>query len=163
MKTIALCLGQWLRAARNRRGIAALEFAAITPVLLLILVSIIYISVLFNNYLELTNAVSASARMLAASRGSNPPAAYSNATTVFLAAIPNLTQSNPPLSYHHADRGHGLQQRRHGRRHVRCVAERQCRRHGAVVRATYVCNMTFMGINFVTGCSLSAQTAEPIL
>jgi Flp pilus assembly protein TadG len=150
------------RAVADRKGIAALEFAAVVPVLLLIVVAIVYISVLFNNYLELTNAVSAGARMLAASRGSNPPAAYSNAQAAFLASVPNLNTSKPPLTYTMLVAGTACSSDGGGA--GTCDTLLSANVGGsATVRATYVCNMSFMGINLAPGCTLSAQTAEPIL
>ena len=130
--------------------------------LLTILLSIVYVGVLFNNYLQLTSAVGAGARMLAASRGSNPPAAYSNATTAFLGAIPNLTTSSPPLSYTMLVAGTACSS--DGAGAGTCDSLLSAHVGGsATVKATYVCNMSFMGINLVPGCTLSAQTAEPIL
>jgi Flp pilus assembly protein TadG len=166
MKKIALIVA-WpathiRRALADRKAIASLEFAAVVPVLLMIVMSVIYISIVFNNYLELNNAVSAGARMLAASRGASPPSAYSNATTAFLGAIPNLTTSSPPLSYTMLVGGTACNS--DGAGGGTCDTLLNASMGGtAQVTATYTCNVSFMGINLVPGCTLSAQSSEPIL
>jgi Flp pilus assembly protein TadG len=73
---------------RDVSGAAAMEFALVLPPLLLLLFGIIKFGIVFNNYIELTNAAAAGARQLAISRGSATP--YSSTISTIKAAAPNL-------------------------------------------------------------------------
>jgi Flp pilus assembly protein TadG len=53
---------------RRQDGQALVEFAFVTPVLLLLVLGIIQFGILFNNYITLTDAVRAGARQAAVSR-----------------------------------------------------------------------------------------------
>jgi Flp pilus assembly protein TadG len=86
-KISALALG----GMRDGSGNAATEFALVLPPLLLLLFGIIKFGIVFNNYIELTNAAAAGARQLAISRGSATP--YSSTISTIKAAAPNLAPS----------------------------------------------------------------------
>lgn len=137
------------KAVRWDRGIAALEFALVSPVFFLLLLGIMYTSLLFNNYLELTYSLQAATRVMATGRGSATP--YTSATSLFYSAAPNLVQANVTLTVSVAG--------------TACTSDSTC---GAAlsanaggttaVSAKYPCNMDFMGINFIPGCTLTSQT-----
>ena len=56
------------RIGRRQDGQALVEFAIVTPVLLLLILGIVQFGILFNNYITLTDAVRAGARQAAVSR-----------------------------------------------------------------------------------------------
>ena len=55
--------------ARRHEGQAIVEFALVLPVLMLLIVGIVKVGIVFNNYLTLNDAVRAGARQLAIGRG----------------------------------------------------------------------------------------------
>ena len=62
---------------RCRRGVVALEFVLVAPVLLLVLFGILYFGIALNNYLILTDAAEQGAQTLSLGRGTSSP--YSTA------------------------------------------------------------------------------------
>jgi Flp pilus assembly protein TadG len=62
------------RRFRNERGQALVEFALVLPLLSLILFGIIQFGIVFNNYIDLTDAVRAGARKATVSRQTGDPA-----------------------------------------------------------------------------------------
>jgi len=123
------------------------------------MLGIAYTSILFNNYLELTNAVGASARVLANSRGSGK--AFLLTQQEFLSGVTNLTQSSPTLMYTFYVAGHPCVG--DGSSSNSCDTLLAANLGGvASVKATYLCNMDFMGINFIPNCTLTSQTADPV-
>ena len=144
----------WRQAAADRKGVAALEMALVLPVLCLVMLGILYTGILFNNFIELSNAVRVASRVLAESRGGTTP--YTGATGVAVTSAPNLktlTASNFTLT----------------------VNGKSCGSDGACttalstaqgltssVAATYPCNMTFYGKTFIPNSTLSAATTERV-
>ena len=59
----------WRPAAQSDEGQALVEFGLVLPVLLLMIIGLIKGGILFNNYLQLTDAVRTGARQFAISRG----------------------------------------------------------------------------------------------
>jgi Flp pilus assembly protein TadG len=59
---------------RNERGQTMTEFALVLPVLALILFAVIQFGIVFNNYVQLTDATRAGARKAAVSRQTSDPA-----------------------------------------------------------------------------------------
>jgi Flp pilus assembly protein TadG len=137
---------------KNSKGVSAIEFAIISPVLLMIVTGIFQFGVAMNQYLSLTNAVAQGALTLALSRGTTTP--YSSTTAAINAAAPSLTPAQTTITV-----------RING---VACTSDATCLTamvagQSAVVRATYPCNLTVMGHNYApSGCNLSAQTAQMI-
>src|SRR5262245_53057134 len=58
---------------RNEQGQSMTEFALVLPILALLLFGIIQFGIVFNNYVQLTDATRAGARKAAVSRHSNDP------------------------------------------------------------------------------------------
>ena len=77
---------------RCRRGVTALEFAFVGPVLLMILLGIFWVGLAINNYSIITNAAEQGAQSLALSRGTTSP--YSTALAAIDAAAVTLNTSN---------------------------------------------------------------------
>ncbi|WP_353827910.1 TadE/TadG family type IV pilus assembly protein [Agromyces sp. SYSU T0242] len=73
---------------RNDRGAAAVEFALIIPVLVLLVLGIMEFSRLYNQQISLTNAARAASRVMAISNDSG------EAVSAGIAAAPSL---NPPI------------------------------------------------------------------
>jgi Flp pilus assembly protein TadG len=141
-------------------GVAAVETAVVLPVLLIVLLGIMDMGLLFNNYISLTNAVRVTSRILASSRGSSTP--YSTATADGYASAPNLTQSKISLTLTVAG--------------TACTADGACATalssnagNTSSVTGTYPCNpsnpggsITFMGVTIIPSCTLSSSTTERI-
>jgi Flp pilus assembly protein TadG len=76
---------------RCRRGVVALEFVLVAPVLLLLLFGILYLGIALNNSLVLTAAAAQGAQTLSFGRGTSSP--YSTAATAINSAAANLNTS----------------------------------------------------------------------
>ena len=144
---------RWPNIARQRKGVAALETAVVLPVLLMVMLGIMQGGILFSNFIQLTNAVRVSARVLASSRGSATP--YTNAMNAAYLAAPNLTRAQIGLTLSVAG--------------AACSADGACATalssnagNNSSVAATYPCRMTFMGYNFIPGCTLGTSTTERV-
>ena len=83
---------------RGEQGQSLVEFALITPMLLLLATGIMVFGLVMNTYLQLTNAVSVGARTVAINAGVtlDPCATAANAIT---AAAPGLNPANLTFSY----------------------------------------------------------------
>ena len=82
-------LGKRVRArlrTSNEGGQALVEFALVLPILMLIVTGMMTFGIALHNYLELTNAVSIGARLLAISRGQTTDPCATTATAVYNAA-----------------------------------------------------------------------------
>jgi Flp pilus assembly protein TadG len=76
---------------RDERGQAAAEFALVLPILCALVLAIAQLGIAFNNYLTITDAVRAGARIAAVSRFSGDNGAAARAAV--MAAAPNLDQA----------------------------------------------------------------------
>ena len=77
-----------LREAFGERGQALVEFAIVLPVLMLLILGIVKGGLLYNNYLQLTDAVRSGARQLAIERGQTSPCGDA-ANEVLSSALPD--------------------------------------------------------------------------
>jgi len=130
------------------------EFALVLPVLLLILLGILKFGIVFNNYITLTDSVRIGARQLALSRGL--PASPSDPCT--LAENASSTNSQNTLSTGSITYTPSFS----GPETCGNSATSWVEGDTATLRASYPCNLTFMGINFYPGCTLTAQASEAI-
>jgi Flp pilus assembly protein TadG len=80
------------RRQRAQRGVVAIEFALLAPVLLLLLLGGIQFGLMLRNYVVLTNAVNIGAMQFAISRSATNPA--STVWTAVTDAAPSLTPSS---------------------------------------------------------------------
>jgi Flp pilus assembly protein TadG len=76
---------------KNQRGVAAVEFALVLPLLLALLYGTVQFGWLLNNYLTLTNAASLGARLLASERGYATP--YTDTQSAIMNAAASLKSS----------------------------------------------------------------------
>jgi len=137
---------------KNDEGVSAIEFAIISPVMIMIMTGIFQFGVAMNHYLNLTNAAAQGALTLALSRGTTTP--YTSTRAAITAAAPNLVPAQTTVTV-----------KING---VACTTDATCSAAlvaglPALVKATYPCNLTVMGHNYApSGCNLSAQTAQMI-
>ncbi len=140
------------RMLKNRDGVTAIEFAIISPVLLTMLLGMFQFGTVMNNYMILTNAAAKGALTIALSRGTTTP--YTTTKSAITAAAPNLTSTNITTTV--TING------------TACASDAACTTAlvagvSAVVKSTYPCNLTVMGINYApSGCTLKAQTAQMV-
>jgi Flp pilus assembly protein TadG len=142
-----------VESMKDRRGIAALEFALIAPVLLLMIFGMATFGIALNNYLTLTDAVRAGSRTLATSRSSATP--FSGATNSIYLAAPTLTSASITITL----TVNGLP----------CTGDAACATtlsasagDASSVSATYPCNLSVMGYNFAPTCILTSATTERV-
>lgn len=138
--------------SRDVRGVSALEFAIVAPVILAIGIGTLKFGAAMSHYLMLTNAAAQGAQTLALSRGTTT--AYSATRTSITNAASGLTPARITTTV--TING------------VACTTDTACSAalvagQTAVVRVTYPCDLTVMGINYKPGgCTLSAQTAQMV-
>jgi len=140
-----------MRIFRDCRGVTAIEFAFLAPVFLTMMFGTLKFGVAMNHYMVLTNAAAKGALTLALSRGTTTP--YTSTTTAVTAAAPGLTTGSITITV--TVNG------------TACTTDAGCSTllvagQPALVRATYPCDLTVMGYNYASGCTLSAQTAQMV-
>ena len=141
-----------LRAGlRSESGVAAIEFAFLAPVLLLIITGVCQFTMVLSNYVTLEHAVGAGARALAISRGDSTP--VTDTQTQIYASAGNLNTSNLTISY--SVNG------------TACTGDAACNTALAAgvpaqVTATYPCSLVVMGTDFAPGCTLSVGATERV-
>jgi Flp pilus assembly protein TadG len=145
-------------AVRDASGTVAVEFAFIGPVLLLAMVGMFVFGIALNNWVILTNAAEAGALQLAISRGDSTP--YTDTTNEVYNAAPSLTKASITITL--SVNG------------TACTSDATCQTaltanagNPAYVQATYPCmpgnsNLTVMGKNYSTACTLTVKTTERI-
>ena len=137
----------------DHSGAQAVEFALIAPLLLTLIMGIIQFSITLNNYIELTEAVRTGARNLAISRAMSSATPYTTTVADIGASAGNLTASSITVTM--SVNG------------TSCTSDSTCTTalstaagDTAAVTATYPCNLTVMGVNFLPSCTLQSQTAD---
>jgi Flp pilus assembly protein TadG len=148
------------RASRFRRacasdegGQAFVEFALVLPVLMIVVMTIVKLGIVLNNYITLNDAVRAGARQLAISRSATYPAYGTNACAYVQSRVATAASSlnsgsltvNPSVSSGSCNPDTSMVQG-----------------SDAVVNGTYPCDLNIFGIDFKPGCTLSATTTERV-
>jgi Flp pilus assembly protein TadG len=136
---------------RQRTGTAAVEFALVAPMLLLLVLGMCQFGITLNQYLTLTNAVRSGARQLSMSRGDATP--HTDTINQIYGSAPNLTQASFTISL--LING------------TPCTTDAGCVTAlaaglPATVTASYPCSLAFFGDNFAPICTLSSQTTERV-
>ena len=141
------------RAASDRRGAIAAEFALISPLLLAMVFSVIKFGIAINHNLALNNGVRAAAREFAVSRSN--ATVYTDTVARFHASAPGLNRSAVVLTA--AVNG------------VACASNGACQialaaaaGQPATLTASYACDLTVFAWNLIPGCTLVSQTAERV-
>ena len=136
---------------KDRRGASLVEFAIGLPVLMLIGLGMLKFGVAMSQYVMLTNAASSGATALALARGTTTP--YTTATTAITSSAPSLKSGSITTTV----KVNG----------TACTTNTGCAAlltagATAQVTTTYPCDLTVMGRNFKSGCTLSAQSAQMV-
>jgi Flp pilus assembly protein TadG len=135
----------------SKSGVAAIEFAILAPILLLIVTGACQFTMVLGNYMTLEHAAGEGARALAISRGDSTP--VTDSQTQIYSAAGNLTTSNITINY--SVNG------------TSCTTDASCSTAlsagvPAQVTATYPCNLVVMGTDFAPGCMLSVGATERV-
>jgi Flp pilus assembly protein TadG len=144
---------RWLHLLRDDDGGAAMEFGIVAPIFIMLIAGIIQFGFTFSSYMFLTGAVMAGSQTISVSRGIATP--WTSTVNAMVASAPLLTpaqlQANIRITVNGAS----------------CTSDTSCASSlntatggAAVVTATYPCNLTIMGVNYVPGCTLAAQVAQ---
>lgn len=145
-------------AMRREDGGALIEMALVFPMLMLIVTAIFAFGIGLNNYLELTDAVSTGARLLAISRGqTTDPCA--TVVTALEHAAPLLKPAN--LAFTFVLNGTTYTGASCSSSSTTTGAAGNLVQGGtAQVTVTYPCNLAVYGRNYAPSCTLVAQTTE---
>ena len=124
---------------RSQRGQAMTEFAIIAPILLLILMGIMQLGVVYNNWVTLTDAARAGARKAAVCRSGCSPDASTATVNAVKNSAANLNLSNLGVS----------------------VSSPWTQGSDATVTATYPWSINVMGVVVASG-TMTASTTERV-
>lgn len=139
------------RTANDRRGVSALEFALIAPVLLTMGTGMLKFGIAISHYLMLTNAAGQGATTFALSRGTTTP--FTTTGTAITNAAPGLTAGSITKTL-----------KING---TACTTDTACAAAltagaTALVITSYPCDLSVMGINYAPSCTLTAQSAQMV-
>jgi Flp pilus assembly protein TadG len=152
---------RWLRvrhgAAREEGG-TLVEVAVVLPILLLIVTGIFTFGIALNNYIQLTDAVGISARLLAISRGQTTDPCTA-ASAAFYKAAPYLKTAN--LSFTFVLNGTTYTGASCSSTSTTTgAAGNLVQGQPAQITVTYPCNLAVYGKNYAPSCSLTGQVTE---
>jgi Flp pilus assembly protein TadG len=141
-----------LTLARDRAAATAVEFALVAPVLLVLMMGMAQFGITMNSYVMLTEAAADGARYFALARGTATP--YASTVAQVTATTSGLTGTVTVTTFIN---------------NVACSTNSTCQTALAAnvggpakVTATYPCNLTVMGINYLPSCTLSSSTTQII-
>jgi Flp pilus assembly protein TadG len=157
-----------LREAPSEEGQALVEFSLVLPVLLLMIIGLIKGGILFNNYLQLTDAVRTGARQLAISRGQTTPCGDTanrligsagglsgSGIAISMTESPEAPTDPPNATY--TTTGPPAQ----SPSALTCPFTLTAG-SSVTVQATYPCDFSFLGFSFIRNCSLTASATEQV-
>jgi len=148
MRRFRLLRGLWVK---DRRGLAALEFAIVAPALLLVVFGGTECGIVLSEYFTLTNAVGAGAMQFAFSAGVDATP-YTDAVSAITTTAPNLTPLTITLSVNGTT----------------CTSDATCTTALAsgtgyvTVKAAYSCVASQVIYVVIPNCTLTAQTTERV-
>lgn len=139
------------RGRHENDGVAALEFAILVPVLVLLIFGGLQFAYTLNNYEALSSATRAGVRQLALSRGGATP--LTDTQNQIYANAPNLTRTSFTITL--AVNG------------TTCASDSACSTAlvagvPATVTTSYPCSLQVGGINFAPSCTLGANSTERV-
>jgi Flp pilus assembly protein TadG len=138
------------RLLLDRRGVAALEFVIIAPMLLLLLFGMCLFGIAVDDYFQLTAAAQAGAQTLALTRGATDP--YSTTVAAIEAAAGTLTAASIGTTMTVGGASCGSSS---------CSVSSPGQI--AQVTLTYPCDLTLMGFDFGgTTCTLTSVSAAAV-
>ena len=135
----------------DRRGVSILEFAIAAPVMLALGIGTFKFGATMMHQIVLTNAAAQGATTLALSRGTATP--YTSTTTAINNAASSLTTASITTTV--TINGSACST------NTACAALMTAG-VTAVIHTTYPCDLSVMGVNYKSGCTISAQTAQMI-
>ena len=146
------------------RGAAVAEFALVLPVLALLIFGIAKFGILFNNYIEMTDAVSSAERIFSTSRTVTTP--YSSAVTVLAGTAAQLNAGSITVTASvngttcATSAANGTTTSGDG---ACSTALSAAAGKVSSMTATYPCDLTIYGFNFAGGtCTLTSQAQERV-
>ena len=136
---------------RDTCGAAAVELALTLPVFLTLAIGTLKFGVAMSQYLTLNNAAAQGAMTFALSRGTSTP--YATTTTAITNAAPNLASGSVTKTLRVSG--------------TACTTDSACQTAlvagaTASVTVTYPCDLTVLGVNFKSSCTLSAASAQMV-
>src|SRR6516165_241887 len=139
------------RSSLGERGSVLVEFAFVLPVLLLIVAGTYQFAITLNQYVMLTDATAAGARLFALSRGTNTP--YSSSVNLIKSAASTLAPASVTFSF-------SVNQ-------TACNSDAACQTvlspnsgQTAIITTTYPCSIQVIWYNY--GCAMSVTVAERV-
>jgi Flp pilus assembly protein TadG len=131
--------------------VAAIEFAFLAPVFLLLLIGICQFTIALSQYVTLEHAVGAGARAFAISRGDSTPMTDTQAQIYSSAG--NLDRADISITYNVNG--------------TSCSSDATCEAAlasgvPANVTASYPCSIVIMGKDFAPGCTLTVTSTERV-
>ena len=148
----AWCTRQQL--ATDKRGVSALEFAIVLPVMLAIGLGMTKFGIAMSHYVMLNNAAAQGATTFAFARGTATP--YITTSTAINNAAPGLAAASITKTLT-VNGG------------TPCATDVACKdalgtAAGATARVTvsYPCDLTVMGINYKPNCTLTATSSQMV-
>jgi Flp pilus assembly protein TadG len=143
---------------RSSSGQAAVEFAFVAPMMIILILAILVFGLAFDQYLALTFATNAATQQLAISRGQTTDPCKTTSQAAYSAA-PQLAQANIKFSILL-----GTNTIASNAANPSCSGSQQylVQSDAAQVTATYPCNLKIFGANPVPNCTLSAQSTMAI-
>jgi len=135
----------------NAGGASAIEFALVAPVFLAMSIGMLKFGVAISQYMIVTNAAAAGATTFALSRGTNTP--YGTTTTAITSAAPSLTVASITKTLRVSG--------------TACTDDTTCKTAlvagaTATVTVSYPCDLTVMGHDFKSNCTVSATSAQMV-
>jgi Flp pilus assembly protein TadG len=136
---------------RDTCGAAAVELALTLPVFLAIAIGTLKFGVAMSQYLTLNNAAAQGAMAFALSRGTSNP--YTTTTTAITNAAPNLTSGSVTKTLRVSG--------------TACTTDTACQTAlvagaTASVTVSYPCDLSVLGVNFKSSCTLSSTAAQMV-
>lgn len=149
-------IGVWRRLPQDARGVAAVEFAILVTLLMMILMGIVQFGIAINNYMTLTNAAEAGAQTLSQGRGTSTP--YTAASNAMQAAAGGMWSAITGASLMHMY-VNGTE----------CTTDTACstalagtanQNESASVTLSYPCSIIILGHNYAAGTNcISTQSS----
>jgi Flp pilus assembly protein TadG len=136
---------------RDHRGVAVVEFAVVSPVLMLFLIGAIKFGLAVGQHVMLTHAAANAASTFSLSRGISTP--YTMAVSAITSAAPALKVT-----------AIGKVIKVNG---TTCATDAACGAllsagASAQVQVTYACDLSVMGVDFRPNCILTASSSQMV-
>ena len=134
---------------RDRTGAAAIEFAVMSPAIFALAIGMLKFGIAVQHYILVTNAAAQGALTMGMARGSSTP--YGSTTTTISSSAPGLTSSSITTTVKIGG--------------TACSSDSACSAlltAGATVtvKVSYPCDLSIMGVNYMTTCTVSSTSGQ---